>query len=634
MCGLVGEILFPSNEGPGTGSRPLGKALDALGCRGPDGRGETLFSSFGHSIKLGHTRLAILDLSNSSHQPFQDAESRYYLVFNGEIYNYLELKSELLSMGHEFSTTGDTEVLFRALIQWGIGALVRLEGMFSLAFFDSFAGDFLFARDRFGIKPFFWKLEESRLLFASEIQALLDLGVPSVVNPKVASNYLMFGWSDYDEETFFDGIMSLGPGEYLLGNSRESVFDTEPKKWWTPLIKETYQGSFSQAADELRRLVFESVELHMRSDVAVGSALSGGLDSSTLVSVMRKIDPSAEIHTFSFIDGSPEFSEERWVDVAGSSVGAVQHKISLSGDLLLSPEFYDMVRYQGEPFGSSSIFAQYQVFKSVNQAGIKVTLDGQGADELFAGYHGYPEHRLSSLIERGELLKALSLARAWSTWPGRKSRDLLISSLAHFSPNVRNSPGLMKIGTNLGFIPPQGVGIVRDQDWGIPVFNRSTEGFGRRLVEELRFSMGRKRLSALLRFADRNSMRWSVESRVPFLSSRIAEFSLSLPEEYHLSQKGEAKRLLREAMRGIVPDSILSRRDKVGFRAQDGEWLKGRPQALELIENLEEFPFIDISRARSHVRHVVNGESRFNDLTWRLVNFSAWAGAYHIRAVN
>jgi len=611
-------------------------SLKTIEHRGPDGEG--IVHLVGEQqqpaweLTLGHRRLSLIDLSNDGLQPYKSKDERFFLVFNGEIYNYLEIKKELELFGVDFQTSSDTEVLMHALIFWGHEALTRLEGMFAFAFVDTREEFVLIARDAFGIKPLYWSRTDSGLAFSSEIPALKKL-LPSrsKVNEDVAATYLVFGWHDFAKQTFFDGIESLPPASVMTISLRSG--ETKVAKWWHLPIAETFEGSFQEASDIFRDLLLESVELHMRSDVAIGAALSGGIDSSSIVSIMRLLKPSAEIHTFSYVDPDPAFSEEVWIDLINQKMKTISHKTSLSADDLTTDDLRDLVRVQAEPFVSTSIFAQYKVFQLVNRFGIKVTLDGQGADEILAGYHGYPEHYIRSLVEKGELAGALTFAWDWQKWPGRSLSNLFVALASNALPDIRNSQTLMTLATELGLIPPQGSSLMAKGASfpKLPEFKTQRENNGRRLMEELRNSLGQKRLSQLMRVADRNSMRWSVESRVPFLTKKLAAFSLSLPENYLISEKGESKKLLRSAMRGIVPDEILDRRDKVGFRANSSQWLIQQPKARSLFQGLESLAFVERDKAFERASRMLDGKTPFDDLGWRMLCLAMWAEASNLR---
>ena len=638
MCGFSGLIEFGNPNGMAQITL-VESSLEAIKHRGPDGKGLVQLAGGERGpewvLTLGHRRLSIIDLSEDGLQPFKSKDERFVLIFNGEIYNYLEIKQELESYGVGFRTSSDTEVLLNALIFWGHAALPKLEGMFAFAFVDTQEEFVLLARDAFGIKPLYWSRTESGFAFSSEIQSLERL-LPSSskVNENVAATYLVFGWHDFSNQTFFDGIESLPPASSVTISLKSGA--SKEAQWWNLPISQTFEGSFEEASEAFRDLLLESVALHMRSDVPVGAALSGGIDSSSIVSVMRLLEPSAEIHTFSYVDPDPATSEEVWIDLINLRMKTIPHKVSLSAHDLTADDLKELVRAQAEPFVSSSIFAQYKVFQLANRVGIKVTLDGQGADEMLAGYHGYPEHYIRSLLDKGEFAEALTFAWEWQKWPGRSVFDLFAAVASNTFPNIRNSNTLMSLATELGLIPPQGSSLLaRETSFPkLPAFQTAPENKGRRLMEELRNLLSQKRLSQLMRVADRNSMRWSVESRVPFLTKKLAEFIFSLPENYLISDRGETKRLLRSAMRGIVPDEILDRRDKVGFRANSSEWLTKVPQPRSMFKGLELLALVDHEKAFERASKMLDGKTPFDDLGWRLLCLSIWAESSSSRKID
>ena len=340
---------------------------------------------------------------------------------------------------------------------------------------------------------------------------------------------------------------------------------------------------------------------------------------------MRHLEPDAPIHTFSFIASGSSVSEEQWVDSMNSHVGAISHKVSIA-PAELAADLDDMIATQGEPFGSTSIYAQYRVFKLAREHGITVTLDGQGADELCGGYVGYPGPRIRSLLDEGRWLDAAAFLLRWKEWPGRAGLDGLKAAVAEFTndaayqalrrlngakacPSWLDGNLLADAGVALRFpreLPPQ-------------------TGPGRRLVAELARSLHGVGLPALLRHGDRNSMRFSVESRVPFLTTTLADFMLTLPEEYLVSPLGETKHLLRKAMRGLVPDEILDRRDKIGFATPEQAWLmQMAPQVREWLRYPLGLPFFRQDEVLKAFDEVVAGRRPFSWQVWRWINFTRW----------
>lgn len=634
MCGLAGVVCFSAEQKPDSLAGRVGRSVSKLRHRGPDGNCTASFSARSGGqweAALGHSRLAILDLDARSSQPFTDEDGAQVLVFNGEIYNFKELRAELQDLGLTFKTEGDTEVLYKALRAWGTAALERLEGMFAFAFLDLSNNKILLARDPFGIKPLYFTQSSEELAFSSDIPSLMHLlpGRPAL-NRELAAQYISSGWHDYSNETFVQGVTSLDPGSLIeidLKTKRQSS-----QIWWKPSAFQTFTGSFREASEVLRDILLESVSLHLRSDVPVGATLSGGLDSSTIVSLVRHLEPDAELHTFSYIDPNPSASEEIWVDKVSKQVRSKSHKVSLGAKDLRSDEFIDLIRTQGEPFGSASIYAQYKVFQSANQQGIKVTLDGQGADEMFGGYAGFPEARIASLFDNTNFVGAARFAWAWSKWPDRNLLGLASGVATNYFPWLRSKRAAIVIAQSFGIAPEQGFDLLSAEaiQGAIPQFEKVPSLRGRRLAEELSLALGYKRLVQLMRVADRNSMRWSVEGRVPFLTRKIADFALSLPEEFLVSDAGETKSILRHSMRGIVLDEVLDRRDKIGFKADHSGWLAAHPEPESLFSGLEHLGLFERKKLQAKVDQYAKGYTAFDELGWRLMNLATWARIYGV----
>jgi len=637
LCGIAGAI---STQAYGGGLDAKVKlATNELLHRGPDGSGQTKTDlSSGATAVLGHTRLAIIDLTNAGAQPYISPESDFVLTFNGEIYNYLELRQELEQLGVSFQSTSDTEVLLHSLIHWGENALQKLEGMFAFVFVDKKTNTVLMARDPFGIKPLYYHLGNSVIGFASEPRSLRKI-FPELnqVDEKIASDFLVFGYSDMTENTFFKGIVSLLPGHYLKMGLDSSALSVQPVKYWNPNVSKENDISFDEAKSRFKELLFESVELHMRSDVAVGAALSGGIDSSSIASVVRHLYPSADLHTFSYIASDPRISEESWVDQIINWTGATGHKVSIDKDLLFESDLDELIVSQGEPFSTLSIYAQFKVFQLAKEVGIKVTLDGQGADEFLAGYHGFPEGRISSLMQTGKWLEIPTFVKNWESWPGRSAKSLAAVYFADNFPTIRRSSAFISAAQKLGLIGNHNLEFFESQTRSLAgsvpqQYKGSAKGFkGRKLTQALFEALGPKRLTSLLRFADRNSMHSSIESRVPFLNKKLVEFTLSLPEHYLLSDKGETKHILRHALKGIVPDPILNRKDKIGFEAATPGWGKGSEVLKQVASSLEDIPLISSKAAKQAVNEVVSGDRPLDSNLWRVVNFARW---YQLEKLN
>lgn len=622
MCGIAGGWWRNTSDAV---QASLTRALAELRHRGPNDQGFELYPFGQAELGLGHTRLSIIDLSDAGHQPMHSADARWTIIFNGEIYNYRELREELRVLGHSFSSDSDTEVLLAAWQQWQAACLPRLTGMFAFAILDRQQGTLICARDAFGIKPFFYSSGSEGFRFASEVPALLQLlpGKPQL-NWQTAYDYLIHGDYDKTSESFFAGIRHLPPGHWLTVNVADGRC-SEPQRWWVPSLVERQDWQFDDAVEQVREQFLQNIRLHLRSDVPLGAALSGGIDSSAVVCAMRHVEPDMPIHTFSFIAAASDVSEEHWVDRINAHVGAFAHKLVVTPQELAS-DLDDMVRAQGEPFGSTSIYAQYRVFRLARDNGITVMLEGQGADEMLAGYGGYPGQRLQSLLETGQWAGAWQFLTAWSRWPGR-SRSLGLKSLAaqiaqgklygllrtldgrQALPDWLDARSLKEHGVNQGF----------------PKLAPWQTAKGRRVTAELAASLSARNMTHLLRHGDRNSMHFSIESRVPFLTLDLANLLLSMPEAYLISMQGETKHVFRAAMRGIVPDDVLDRKDKIGFVTPERDWLFAMADTLrEWLDADQGLTLFNRENLKREFNDILAGKKPFSWQMWRWINLVRW----------
>lgn len=626
MCGITGGWW---RTAPAQINQQLQGAISAMRLRGPNDQGFELHPLNNGIVALGHTRLSILDLSSAGHQPMYSADKRYGLVFNGEIYNYRELRNELKKLGYTFHSDSDTEVLLTAWHCWGQRCLTKLVGMFAFVVFDKLAGTLTCVRDPFGIKPFFYTKENGNFLFASEISAIKALkSEKNSLDWQRAYDYLLHGDYDSTERTFLADVKHLLPAHLIVLDVETGVVST-PITWWQPKINENKAISFTDAADELRQRFLNNIRLHLRSDVPLGAALSGGVDSSAVVCAMRHVEPDLPINTFSYIASGSSLSEEAWVDIINQHVGAIPHKVVVTSSEL-GHDIDDMIFAHGEPFGSTSTYAQYRVFKLAKDNGVTVTLDGQGADELLAGYNGYPSKRIQSMLDIHQYIDAYAFLKNWSDWPGRNIKDCVKSLTAEYIDGSLYQLLHKLNGTkhstpwiNKTLLVESGVFI------GYPRQLPATNIAGRRLVAELALSLTRRGLPALLRHADRNSMRFSVESRVPFLTPDLANFLLSLPEQYLISQKGETKSIFRAAMRGIVPDQILDRKDKVGFETPEKNWLIGLENQIRVWLSMDiNVEFLNQKKILEEFDLIIAGKKPFSWQVWRWINFIRWHQLY------
>jgi asparagine synthase (glutamine-hydrolysing) len=627
MCGLAGIVTTRGIEGAAL--RALG---DTLAHRGPDGasflrwhagtplRG-TASPDGGAADTVGfaHRRLSIIDLTPTGDQPMIDAAGELALVYNGEIYNYVELRAELATRGHAFRGTGDTEVLLGAYREWGRDCVERLVGMWAFALLDTRAQTLLLSRDRFGIKPLYWAALGDGIAFASEIKALLAAGVAREPDERAVRRYLLTGRTDETAGSFFAAVRQLPAAHDALVDLREPVRELRPRRYWEPPAPSDGGRAPRDDAERFAALLRDAVRVHARSDVPVGSCLSGGLDSSAVVCVaeeLRRDDaiPSYAHRGVSYVPGDAALSERPYMAAVARHTGidVTYVEPSLEDVVAGVPA---IVRQQDEPFGSASIVAQWFVFAAARREGLKVMLDGQGADEYLAGYLGYLRTRAAELAARRRALALTRLAvgarRRTGGWP-LGGREALGLALAGQSANgAAGEPP-----TAIELLAPALRADVEPSDWLVEPSDSLESTLRRHLT-----TLG---LPALLRFEDRNSMAHSIEARVPFLDHRLVEYALRLPSASKL-RGAETKSVLRRALAGTLPEEVRARRDKVGFRAEPAvTWELAARRRDELLDtrSAHEERWLDGAALDRLIARRGGAEAEF--VLWRAVNLKLW----------
>ncbi len=517
--------------------------------RGPDDHGVW----HDEHVGLAFRRLAIVDLDHRSAQPLH--WGRWHLVFNGEIYNHVELRATLEGLGHEFRTTGDGEVLLHAWAQWGEEALDRINGMFAFAIYHDERRELTLAVDPFGEKPLFWHRDGDRVVFASSARAIQQ-AVPGLGRPRESTlaPFLTLGSTAPADQTFFAAIDRL-PAAHLMRVDRDGR--TSTRRYWEPQPVEV-PTRYGEAVAQLRELLTDSVRLRLRADVPIGGSLSGGVDSTAIVGLAASLEPDAARHAFTATFPGFERDEWRYASAAAQSIGVTQHHaVTPTADEVLR-DLDDLVLAQEEPFGSLSIYAQYRVNQAAHDAGVTVMLDGQGGDELFGGYAGTAGWATRARGLRRAIRTALHDPIARRELPVAYGSTLLPAAVAHRHRRAQASayvtPEVLEAGVR--YEPGRYARTVASNP----------------LRAELLRQQFHTSLPHLLRYADRDSMAHSREVRLPLLDRRVAEFALSCPPSF-LYHRGETKRILRDAIRDLVPDVILARRDKVGFEPPQVQWL-------------------------------------------------------------
>lgn len=622
MCGIAGMIAAqPDRELAGH----VARMTQRLFHRGPDDGGlvaflasdQLRFSGLGAQREavvaptepalaaLGARRLAILDLSPRGRQPMASADGRTWLAFNGEVYNYRELRAELRAAGRTFVSDSDTEVVLAAWQAWGRACFERFDGMWAVALYDRAERRLMLARDPFGIKPLYLLHRRDLLAFSSEIRPLLALpGASGDVNEARLVEFLCEGWIDHTDQTLFREIRALPAGGVLTarwGDGQVIAVELRRHEWPFAQSHERRKAIGTAPHDSgvraaLLAALDESVRRQLRSDVAVGSCLSGGIDSSAIVATIAALMNAAQRnggstaasevlaahwsqHVFTAVLPGDRLDESRYAAAAAATCGEVfRHEIEPSPSGLLA-DLDRLVLHQEQPFGSPSIYMQWEVMKRAREAGVRVLLDGQGGDELFCGYPGYLPPRVADLLRRRRPAAAVALARSPWVRAHYAPAALAKHAAAHLLPAAWRErlrqrgwrrPGggvhadLLWTATRMG-APPDGSVGCNDRVSGEAL--GTFDAFYRRTL--LRTS-----LPALLRYEDRSSMAFSIEARVPLLGRGPAELAFRLSADEHL-RGGRTKAALRDALRGRVPDVILDRRDKIGFAAPTTRWMQG-----------------------------------------------------------
>jgi asparagine synthase (glutamine-hydrolysing) len=629
MCGIFGFAGSPDRQ-------LLGRMGAAIVHRGPDAAGA--FEA--HLVSLGHRRLSIID-REGGHQPMPNEDETVWLVYNGEVYNYRELRAQLEGAGHTFRTHCDSEVLVHAYEEWGPGCAARFNGMWAFAIADlrdadadGRGGKLVLNRDHFGIKPLYYARSprSGRLLFASEIKALLqDHELVAEPDEQMVFEYLQHGFHDHRAETFFRGVYHVpsaawielpldgaggaaapapgadGPGMLAAPHSSTA--------YWTPVLSR--DGGDDPA--DFRRRFRESVERRLVSEVPVGSCLSGGLDSTTIVSFMSELlkeeVPDAtslqgQLKTFSAVfDGDP-IDEREYIETAVESTGADTTYTNPTSHAFIG-ELRDFVWHQEEPIVSTGPYAQWCVMRSAREQ-VTVLLDGQGGDELIAGYVPYQLVYLRQLRKQGDydLLRREASAARDVLWPLAKRR--LKQRRKRLSTRSLLRPGFL----------------ARTSD---PGYGRSQSDLKERLLQDLLTYS----LPCLLRYEDRNSMAFSIESRVPYLDQGLVDHILSLPEDA-IVRHGWSRWILRAALKGTLPEKIRLRRWKVGFTTPEMRWIKARRAAFTSLYQSPAFqarPYWDGEAVVRAFRACCRGEVEESMFFWRAANVELWLREFVDRSV-
>ncbi len=601
MCGICGIVNF--NRQPVVEAR-IRDMMQSMKHRGPDDEG--LFVE--DNVGLGHVRLSIIDLSSAGHQPMFSADGRYCIIHNGEVYNYLELRNELKTK-YAFKSKTDTEVILYSFIEWGPACLNRFNGMFAFVIYDTQTKEIFGARDRFGIKPFYYYQDHNTFVFASEIPAILSaLNKKPEANDQVIFDYLAFNRTDQAQDTFFKNIYKLQHGHsFKTQNSKLRM-----KKWYD--LKQHFGNPFNNPA-EYKKLFSDALKLRLRSDVPVGVCLSGGLDSSSIVSVLLKDYEKKDLNTFSAVYGKNEIGDESvFISEYTDQLRNMYFTTPTADTLFADKEKF--IRAHAEPIPSTSPYAQYKVMELAKEH-VVVTLDGQGADEQLAGYHYFFGFYFKDLLRNLQILKFI--AESFYYLVNHKSLYGLKTLVYFLLP--KNLKATLRISEH-GYMDK---GFANQyESLNMIVANiYSSQSLNNALLDHFEY-----KLEHLLKWEDRNSMCFSLESRVPFLDHRLVERTLSTPAN-QIIYKGMTKHILREAMKEILPESIRLRKDKMGFGTPQDKWFRTEQfsEYIRDIINSNQFKamgYLDQDKATKLYQKHLNKEVNIAKEIWKWINMDLW----------
>ena len=560
MCGIAGILRFDGQPADAAQAAAMARWM---AHRGPDG--EQVHVS--GPLALSHRRLAIVDLSDAASQPLPNEDESLWLIHNGEIYNYRELRPELLRNGHRFRSEGDSEVILHAYEDLGERCVERFNGMWAFALWDGRTRRLLLSRDRLGEKPLYYHLDSQALIFASEIKAILAIRPDlAEMSERALADFLCAGALETFGETLFRRIQQVPPAHSLVVTA---AGEHRLERYWTPPPPESAQEiPWPQAVNRFRELLEDSIRLRLRSDVPVGTCLSGGMDSSSVVALETRLLRPTPVHTFSSIFLVDGFREDQFIDSINRQFATVPHTVNPDADFFsLLPR---MVWHQEVPFPGPGIYPQWSVM-ALAARDVKVLLDGQGADEMLGGYfYFYPYYvadlmreawKPGSWIEGIAALFRISERIGWRRTLGVGREALWRASDTKWEAGYQGA-------WEADFVAPE---LASRATFSLP---HEPARRASRLNAILFEEVTRTSLPRLLHFEDRNSMAHSVESRTPFLDHRLVEFCLQLPPRMRI-RGGETKAILREAMRGELPRDVVERKDKKGFPEPLVHWMRG-----------------------------------------------------------
>ena len=601
MCGISGIV---NTDGSVVSKNEIEQMNDLISHRGPDGEGYYCYKN----LAFGHKRLSIIDLSERGKQPMHYLDE-LVITYNGEIYNYIELKDELKIKGYEFVSNSDTEVILASYHCWGQKCVEFFNGMWSFAIFDKKKNIIFCSRDRFGIKPFYYSQIDKKFVFGSEIKQILNFHSSNKLNKQILFDYLFMGFEEHSHETFFDNVFKLNPSHNLIYDLNIKEFKII--KFFELEINNRKGLKPEIYSSNLNKLLTDSIELRLRSDVKVGTCLSGGLDSSAIANIASKIYSDQNNKKFLAIHSKSieeENDESKYARLVSEISNIDLHEIEPSTtDIKNSVD--EVIYAQEEPFGGPSIFMQYFVMKKSNNIGCKVLLDGQGGDEVLLGYERYHAFHLGVLLRKLKLKKYINYVLKLKTHKFSLISLFLISILT-ISPKLYLFFRKKMVSKK-----------------SKPKERYSTK----HLNKIINFSDLRKNqineimhlnLPQLLKYEDKNSMKNSIETRLPFLDYRLVSEIISVKPSIKL-KSGFLKFLLRRILVGKLPDEFIWRTKKFAFEAPTNSWINENKS--EMISEIKKSDIINSLVKLNHSFY------KNHNLFWKLYNISVWERLYEVK---
>ncbi len=656
MCGISGIVDFKEVELhlPSL----IQRMTNALRHRGPDGEG-FLFANaneqrcaFGketpqsiinaslsyspqHSLQeiapnyqlaFGHRRLAIIDLSATGHQPMCSSGKTTWITYNGELYNYLELREELKQKGHSFETESDTEVILTAYREWGTNCVSRFNGMWAFVIYDTEKNKLFGSRDRFGVKPLYYILNRTCFAFASEQKSLLESGlIRPTINSKAVFDYFVFSKMEAEEEGMFEGIVELTQAHNFEFNLTEKTLN----KWqyytlpFVNSFEKFTENNFQKSTALTRELIFEAVRLRLRSDVPVGSCLSGGIDSSAIVGTMNHFlkNENKKINLFTAAFTDPKIDEGKWAKQVVDTSNSIWNRAYPNGEELKN-DLENLTYSQDIPIWSTSTYAQYRVMQLAKEKGVKVILDGQGGDELWAGYPHHQAIFMHELLRNNKLKEAYSLLFNAGKFPTNASwflkQYLKHGGMSYLPKNML--PGVyQRYFKHLQYLQPDFLAAHKSRF--IEHFESAPKSLNELLHQETTTSL----LKGYLKCEDRCSMWHSVESRTPFADDyKLIEHAFQTPSVFkiHLNQ---SKYILRKAMHGIVPQPILERTDKMGYSTPNNKWMAEISESVKPYFSNELSEIVNVKKLLTDYQPLFHSKDETdNGQTFKFISFAIW----------